>query len=243
MLPDKSGSVVTSVSLILPTYNEKENILQLIPQLESAFQDVPLEIIVVDDQSPDGTAAAAEALNEQYKNVRAIRRNVRRGLGAAVRNGYDEARHDILISCDADGSFLASDLVKLAKTLKEGHDLVLGSRHIEGAKYETPRWPIQLKYHISYLGNLVLRKITGLPIHDFSSNCRAIRRDVWNAIQTQEQTNALLLETILKVSRKGGRITEVPVTFADRRAGQSKLNLWIEIPKFLIPMWRHLLAR
>ncbi len=233
--------MIPSVSLIFPTYNERENLRWLIPQVEAAFAGTPCEILIVDDGSPDGTADEAEALNRTYGNIRVIRRPGRAGLGSAIRRGYDEARHDLLISCDADGSFSAHDLVRLAATAAEGYDLVLGSRHSAGARYETPRWAITVKYCISWLGNWLLRQLLRVPLHDFSSNCRAIRRTTWQTLQTRERTNALLLEMILQVAAVGGRITEIPVTFVDRRCGRSKLNLWVEIPIYLLVMWRHVI--
>ena len=234
-------TMAQSISIILPTYNERENIQQLIPAIEEAFQDRVLEILVVDDNSPDGTAERAEALGRTFGNVRIIRRPGRAGLGSALRCGYDAAYHDILISCDADRSFVPEDLARMVEMIERGYDLVLGSRHTPGGRYETPRWSIRLKYGVSRLGNWILRCATGLRVHDFSANCRAIRRQTWHKIQTSETTNALLLEMILRVSGMGGRVTEIPVAFLDRRYGRSKLNLWVEIPKFLAVMGRHLI--
>ena len=222
-----------SVSVVLPTYNERENIQLLIPKIEETFQGYPLEIIVVDDASPDATAQAAESLNQNYKNIRVIRRPGRAGLGSAIRCGYDEARHEILVSCDSDGSFLPIDLLRLVKTIEQGYDLVLGSRHSVGGSYEAPRWTIRLKYAISLAGNAVLRMAIGLRLHDYSANCRAIRKEAWRSLQTTEQRNVFLLEMVLRASEKGNRITEIPVSFHDRRYGQSKLNLWVEVPKYL----------
>lgn len=187
--------------------------------------------MVVDDGSPDGTAAAI-TLNARYQNIRVISRSGKEGLGSALRRGYDEARHEILVSCDADGSFLPQDIVRLAEAVGSGADLALGSRHSAGAIYETPNWKIQIKYAISRMGNWFLRTVTGLPLHDFSANCRAIRRDTWHAIRTSERSNALLLEMILKVSFVGGKIQELPVVFEDRKYGRSKLNMWKELPTF-----------
>lgn len=230
-----------SVSVILPTYNERENLNALIPAIETAFARSPLEILVVDDSSTDGTADAARRFNERSGQIRVIERPARAGLGSAIRCGYDAAQHDILVSCDADGSFQPADLARLVDAVRAGADLALGVRHGAGAVYETPRWSIRVKYWVSRVGNGFLRRITGLPVHDFSGNCRAIRRATWQAIRARERTNALLLETILEVARIRGRIVELPVTFADRRYGDSKLNLWLEIPKYLLVAWRYLL--
>ena len=234
---------MTSVSMILPTYNERENLQRLIPAIEEAFHGTPLEILVIDDGSPDGTASAAEALHAQFGNSRVLQRPGRLGLGSALRRGYEEARHDALVSCDTDGSFAAHDLVRLVTAIEQGCDLVLGSRHAPGSRYETPHWRIRVKYWISALGNRPLRTLTKLPCHDFSVNCRAIRREIWQALQTRESSNAFLLEMILAVSAQGGRLAEIPVTFLDRRLGRSKLNLWSEVPRFCLVIWRHVVRR
>ena len=231
--PLRPNTTLESVSIILPTYNERENIQRLIPELEKTFQGYPLEILVVDDASPDGTAAAAEALNPVYGNIRVLRRECRAGLGSAIRRGYDEARHDLLISCDSDGSFLPQDLLRLLKTAEQGYDLVLGSRHSPGGSYETPRWTVRLKYGISSAGNWVLRAATGLKLHDYSANCRVVRKKTWQALHTTEQRNVFLLEMVLRAAERGSRMTEIPVAFQDRRYGRSKLNLWVEVPKYL----------
>lgn len=225
-----------SVSLVLPTYNERENIQRLVPQLARAFDGYTYEILVVDDSSPDGTGAAVQELAQIYPVVRLITRARKEGIGAALREGYDQARHEVIVSSDVDLSFQPSDLVRLVEVVTQGSDLALGSRHTSGSHYEAPTASIRRKRWISRVGNRVLRWTFGIPIHDFSANCRAIRRTTWRRIETRENTNTLLLEMILRCHFGGLRVTELPVTFLDRRYGVSKLRLSIEAPKFLVKM-------
>lgn len=227
-----------SVSVVIPTYNERQNVEILIPELHETLKGRPHEILVVDDRSPDGTGAAVLALAKTIPNVRLITKARREGIGAALRRGYDEGRCDILLSTDADLSFSTADVLKLIDGIESGSDLVLGCRHADGGRYLAPTLQIKLKHAVSMLGNMVVRAVTGLAVRDYSANFRAIRRDVWNTILTQENTNSLLLEMVIKVARVGRVITEVPVTFDDRRFGKSKLNLWVEAPKSVIRlMW------
>lgn len=228
-----------SVSVILPTYNERENIEALIPEIEAAFAGIPLEILVVDDSSPDGTAEAARELNTRYGNIRVIVRSRKEGIGAAIRHGLEEALHDVLISSDSDMSFRAVDMVRLYGTIQEGYDVVIGSRHSVGSHYERTHLDIRAKYLVSYFGNRFLRAVTGIKLNDFSANFRAVRRSVWRFLGVREKTNTILLEMILKAAYGGVRVAEIPVTFAERLHGQSKLNLTVEAPKFLLKMVKY----
>ncbi len=228
-----------SVSVVVPTYNERENILQLVPQLAAAFREYAYEIVVVDDDSPDRTGEAVTMLMQAYPSLRLVTKPSREGIGAALRVGYRQARGDIIVSCDADLAFDVEDLVRLVEAVTKGDDLVVGSRHMEGARYEAGTWRVRCKRSVSRLGNAIVRVVFGMPVHDVSANCRAIRQTVWRQIQTRENTNALLLEMILRCHHGGFRVRELPVTFRDRRYGTSKLRLPIEVAKFLLAMVRY----
>lgn len=228
-----------SVSVILPTYNERENIRVLVPEIEAVFADLALEVLVVDDSSPDGTGDEARALDARFGNVRLISRACKEGIGAAIRHGFDEARNDVLISSDSDNSFRPADMRRLYEKVLEGYDLVIGSRHSTGSRYERTQFDIKMKYLVSHFGNRFLRGVTGLGLHDFSANFRAIRRNVWRFLGVREKTNTILLEMIMKSCYGGVRVAEIPVTFGERLYGESKLNLSVEAPKFLIKMIKY----
>lgn len=218
-----------TLSIVIPTYNELENIRILIPQIEKTFSDVKHEIVVVDDSSPDDTAVCALALNEQYGNIRLISRKKKEGLGAALRAGYNSAEGTIIISSDADLSFSVEDMRKLYEKITEGYDLVLGARYgVAGSYYEMQRPITKVRGMISRTGNTALGFLTGTGIHDFSANFRAIRKKAWGNIELCENGNVLLFEMVIKAKRKGLKITEVPVSFKERVHGESKFNLFGE---------------
>ncbi len=113
-----------SLSIVLPTYNEKDNINILIPRIEETFNHINHEIIVIDDSSPDGTARVSEELNKKYGNIKVIVREKKEGIGAAIREGYNNANNSIILSSDSDLSFLPSDMHRLYEKVQEGYDFV-----------------------------------------------------------------------------------------------------------------------
>lgn len=224
------------LSIVIPTYNERENIVRFIPALAAAFRDVVHEIIVVDDWSTDGTADAVTALSGTFPQVSLLSRPGKLGVGSAVRDGYNRASGEIILSTDADLAFQPADLYKLYGAILDGYDLVVGSRHSAASGQDIPTWPGRLRYLVSRLGNRFLRFVFGIPLDDFSMNCRAIRRSVWQALDTHESNNFFFYEMIILAHRRGARIVGVPVTFSDRRFGQSKINLAVEIPRAILKL-------
>ena len=228
-----------ALSIVLPTYDERDNLAELIPNVEAAFRGTPIEIIVVDDNSTDGTAELLAGFTTRFDNLRTIVRPALLGIGSALREGYNAARGEYILSSDSDQSFTVDDMVRLYRKIQEGYDLVTGFRHGAGALYESRAWATRAKHLVSKLGNLVVRTVSRIPVRDFSANFRVIRRDRWVQLDTRENTNALLVEMIVKARRKGFRMAEIPVSFYERKFGRSKLNLWREAPKFLIRFVRY----
>ena len=227
-----------SVTVVIPSYNERDNMAPLLTRVARALAGRTHELLVVDDLSPDGTGAEVTRLAKTIPWVRLVTKTRREGIGAALRMGYDLARHDVIVSLDADLSFSPEDIPRLLERIDAGCAMALGCRHGGQGGYETPNGRIWLKFLVSRVGNRIVRWATGLTVRDYSANFRAIRRDVWESIKTRENDNSLLLEMILKVHRGGFRLEEVPVTFSDRVAGRSKLNLAVEAPKFLFKLIR-----
>ena len=234
---------IPSLSIVLPTYNERENIERFVPLLETGFADVPHEIIVVDDSSPDGTGEAVRQLAQRFPAVRLSLRKEKQGIGAALRHGYDEARCDIILSCDADLSFSVPDLRKIYAAAAGEYDLVIGSRHSPASFYEKRRPAVALKFAVSRIGNRLLHALFRIPVKDFSVNCRAIRRKVWQGLEPRGETQFFLFSMVFLARKKGFRIGEVPVAFADRKFGHSKINHAVEVPKALYKMFVYLLTR
>ncbi|HSP98928.1 MAG TPA: polyprenol monophosphomannose synthase [Candidatus Dormibacteraeota bacterium] len=233
-----AGTATPDVSVVIPTYNERENIEHLLPQICAVLADRRFEVLVVDDRSPDGTADAVRAFAADHHPVRLIAKARKEGIGAALRVGYGESQGAVILSTDADLSFDPADLPRLLARLEQGADLVVGTRHGRGGGYESPTMETRIKWCLSAGGNWVLRTATGIPLTDFSGNFRAIRRDVWREIETVENTNTLLFEMILKAYVRGYVVAEVPVVFRDRRFGVSKLQMSREAPRFLRRFWR-----
>lgn len=225
-----------TISIILPTYNERENIRILIPQIEEVFKNFKHEIIIVDDNSPDGTARYSQKLNKKFGNIKTIIRDKKEGIGAALIQGYNEATGDIILSLDSDLSFSPQDLLKVLDKLNEGYDLVVGSRHLNIKDYEMLSLETTIKRFVSRFGNKLTRLITGIDIHDFSANFRGIRKSVWREIKVNDNTNTMLLEMIMSTYYSGFRLCEVQVQFKERVYGISKLNLKLEAPKFLLKL-------
>ncbi len=220
------------LSVVIPTYNERENAERFIPKLADAFRDIPHEIIVVDDSSPDGTAAAVRGLAGRYPIELVVRRG-RGGFASALRDGYDRARGDVILSIDVDGSFPASDARAVYAALVAGQDLVIGSRHSVGSHFPAPTPELKIRRFSSAWENRLLRWLTGIPLHDFTANCRALRRSLWERLQPREETSFFLVEMVLLAAARGASIGEVPVTFAERASGTTKINHVIEIPRAL----------
>jgi dolichol-phosphate mannosyltransferase len=236
----RQNKILPSLSLVIPTYNERENIRELIPAIAQTFADIEYEILVVDDNSPDGTGDEVLALSKTYPRLYLIAKAKREGIGAAIRLGYNQAKNDVILSTDSDLSFSVNDMRRLYEKINEGYDLVTGCRHMAGGEYELTNFRVRIKGLFSLYGNKVVQALTRLNMKDFSANFRAIRRDTWLRIETSEKTNALLLEMILKCAYGGAKVKEIPVSFKDRKYGESKLNLWIEAPKFLIKLIKYI---
>jgi dolichol-phosphate mannosyltransferase len=207
----------------------------LIPDIEEVFKEVKHEIIVVDDDSSDNTGGKVLELNRTYGNIKLITRKNRRGLGSAIREGYNSARSRVVLSSDADLSFSVKDMKKLFDKINQGFDLVIGCRHnINGSFYEMKELRTTLKGLISRLGNTILKFLAGIEIDDFSANFRAMKMEAWNALDIRDGTNAMLFEMIIKAKNKNFKITQIPVIFVDRIFGKSKLNLMFDIPRAAI---------
>ena len=229
------------ISLVLPTYNEKDNIVKLIQEIESLLtkEKIRFEIVVVDDNSPDGTADVARKLNQKYRNIRVFVREKKLGIGSAHMFGYNKIKGDIVIAMDTDLSHDPRQMLLMIKKVNEGYDMVVGSRHMKGAYYEKKTPETMKKFVASRLGNIITTLISRVPIHDFTNGYRAIKKEVIDNVKTNSTGNSFLMEFIVKAHRKGYRITEVPVTFMDRKFGKSKLKLGEESMKYFKDLFKY----
>jgi dolichol-phosphate mannosyltransferase len=223
--------------VVIPTYNEAENLPLLVPEVLA--QDERLEILVVDDNSPDGTGKLADELSERDPRVQVLHRSLKQGLGAAYRAGLARALEldaDVVIQMDCDFSHPPSVLPEMLREI-ETHDVVLGSRYLNGIT--VVNWPIE-RILISYFGNVYSRKITGLPITDTTGGLRCMRRELLEKINFERIRSdgyAFQIEMNYRFVKYQARIKEIPFFFVDRTRGTSKLDLSIAIEALWICWW------
>jgi len=205
------------MSIIVPTYNEAENIKKLIPVVDSVLKDYDHEIVVVDDNSPDLTAKVAKKLAEEYP-VKVVVREKKLGLASAIVYGFRNANGDVLGVIDADLQHPPTLLGEMAKKIKNGYDIVVASRYVEGGGIEG--WPFH-RWLISKVAILLAKPL--ISIKDPMSGCFLLKRQVIEGINLNPTGYKLLLEILVKGNYK--RIAEVPYVFRERVYGQSKLGI------------------
>lgn len=221
------------IAHIIPTYNEKDNIGPMIDTLMKIFAAYPQwenHIVVVDDQSPDGTARIVE--RKRHKNMRLHLLNKKKeGLGRALIKGYDyavrEIKADIIIPNDADFQWDPEDFPRLVKKIEEGFDVVVASRHVAGGKVVGWNWFRKLNHDIS--NSLLAWMVAGVhEVRDHAGNFKAIRvKKILDKVSLSKMKNAgfsFQLHILYELSKAGAKFTEVPVTFKERKLGQSKIG-------------------
>ena len=211
-------------TIVVPTYNEKQNIDALMSALLEVGPDI--RVLVVDDNSPDGTAARVEAVAASNPRVQLLSRPGKMGLGSAYIDGFNLALAqgaELVVQMDADFSHDPKYIGELLKAIEDS-DLVIGSRYVKGVN--VVNWPIQ-RLLLSYCANLYSRIITGLPVHDVTSGFKCFRRKVLEQIDLDSIISdgyCFQIETNFRSWRKGFRIAEIPIVFIDRHSGTSKMS-------------------
>lgn len=228
------------VSVVLSTYNERENLSKMVPVIEEILKRNSMrgEIVVVDDNSPDGTSDLAREFGKRYGNVRLLWRPSKMGPGSAHADGYRFAKGRIIVGMDTDFSHSPYDIPRFVAKVDEGYDLVVGSRYIRGGQYEVRSFQTLKKSIASRLGNLLIFLLSGVPLHDFTTALRAMRREVVANVQTESKGNSFFMEFIVKAYWGGYKTTEIPIVFRDRVMGQSKLSLGNQSFKMLTDLFR-----
>jgi dolichol-phosphate mannosyltransferase len=227
------------ITIVTPTYNEAENL----PKLVSALFSLPLDlnVLIVDDNSPDGTGKIADELVQKFPgHVDVLHRPGKMGLRSAYLNGFQkilDGDSQALVQMDADFSHDPSALVEMAKLL-ESCDVVLGSRYVKGGSVDK-RWPIWRK-SLSAFGNFYARTILRLPLHDVTTGYRMWRRETLQRMPLERiQSNGyvFLVEMMYLAHCLQFKIGEVPIYFADRRLGKSKMSIKIQM-EAAIRVWQ-----
>ena len=223
--------------IISPTYNESKNIANLI---EHVFKlDENYHLLIVDDNSPDGTAVLVEKFQQRYKNLHLTKRPGKAGLGTAYKFGFKwalERDYDVIVQMDADGSHDASEIPEMVCGL-EKNDVIIGSRYIHGVS--VVNWPIR-RLILSYSANVYSKIITGMPIKDATGGYKAWKREVLASIDldaVRSQGYSFQIEMNFRAWHKGFSIVEHPIIFIDRTVGESKMSKAIMIEAIFM-VWR-----
>ena len=217
--------------LILPTYNEAENIELLASRAAEVLAEASpdgFRVLIVDDGSPDGTGQLADALAGEHEQIEVLHRTTRAGLGPAYLAGFKHALDGgagFVMEMDSDFSHDPRDLARLLKAVRDdGADLALGSRYVSGGGIED--WSLQRRV-ISRGGSFYARTILGLPINDLTGGFKAFRADVLRAIDLPSVESvgyAFQIELTYRTVKRGFKVVEVPIVFRDRVAGTSKMS-------------------
>ncbi len=213
------------VLTIIPTYNEIESLPDTLSRLRNAVPDS--DVLVVDDNSPDGTGDYADQQAAEDRNVHVLHRHGKEGLGAAYIAGFRwglDRGYDVLVEMDADGSHRPEELPPLLAAVDAGADLVIGSRWVPGGS--VVNWPLHRKL-ISRAGSTYSRLLLGLRLRDITAGFRAFRRTTLEQIdlsQIESVGYGFQVDMTFRVARQGLRIVEVPITFVERVLGDSKMS-------------------
>jgi dolichol-phosphate mannosyltransferase len=212
------------IVMVLPTYNEAANLPWLVGRLRAVVPEV--DVLVVDDASPDGTGAVADRLAAQDPSVRVVHRAEKTGLGAAYLNGFRvalDAGYDVVGEMDADGSHQPEELPRLLEALREA-DLVIGSRWVPGGSVVD--WPAFRKA-LSVGGNAYTRLLLGIPVRDATAGYRVFRRSTLERIDlvaVRSQGYVFQADLAFRTLQAGLRVVEVPIEFVERVRGRSKMT-------------------
>jgi dolichol-phosphate mannosyltransferase len=232
------------VSVVLPTYDERENIGPLIEALLDNLADVPTEIVVVDDDSPDGTWQVVADIAERDERVRLLHRVDERGLTSAIVAGIGQARGDIVVWMDCDFSMPPEVVPQLVATADQGYDLAAGSRFVRGGRDIGHSWTGRVfSWTINFFASLLL----GWQVRDYTSGFIAARRHIFDHITLQGDYGEYCIDLFHRTRRLGFRIKEIPYDCVPRERGESKtaLNVWgylrrgIKYVTTILRLWLH----
>jgi dolichol-phosphate mannosyltransferase len=243
---DRPGGPLGRVAVIVPTYNERANLEQIASRLRTAVPDA--DLLIVDDNSPDGTGEAADKLAAGDARIHVLHRPAKAGLGSAYIAGFRwalERDYGVLVEIDADGSHQPQELPTLLAALEAGADLVIGSRYVPGGT--VLNWP-KSREVLSRGGNTYARVLLGIKVRDATGGYRAFRATALRQVgldEVESQGYCFQIDLALRVIRAGLTVVEVPITFVERTQGASKMSravvaeaLW-RVTQWGVGAWLH----
>lgn len=217
------------ISIVVPVYNEADNIQPFLRELEATLTE-PHETLIVYDFPEDSTLPAVAALDPPCPTVRLVHNTLGKGVLNALKAGFQASQGDVIVVMMADRSDEPKDVAEMARLVRGGADVVAGSRYVKGGgQLGGPRF----KRFLSWLAGVSLHWLAGLPIHDATNNFRAYSRRAIELPIEGKASFALALELTLKAHWNGWRVAEVPTTWHDRAAGQSRFKLFAWLPHYL----------
>ena len=217
------------LSLVIPVYNEADNVVPLLRDVEAKVCE-PHEVLLVYDFPEDTTLPAVAAMQPPCPAVRLVHNTLGRGVLNAIKAGFRASRGDVIVVMMADRSDVPADVPEMAKLVRAGADVVAGSRYARGGRQEGG--PL-VKRTLSRLAGMSLHYFAGLPVRDATNNFRAYSRRAVELPIEGQASFAIALELTLKAHWHGWRLAEVPTTWRDRTAGQSRFRLWAWLPHYL----------
>ncbi|MGQ9722646.1 MAG: polyprenol monophosphomannose synthase [Candidatus Jordarchaeum sp.] len=213
------------LSIVIPTYNEVENIESLILSIERVFEDNSIngEIIVVDDNSPDGTADVVKKYTERFDNIRILERKEKKGLGYSYKDGFQAISGSVVMEMDADFSHNPLDICRILRKCGDGFDVVIGSRYVKGGGIIG--WGF-IRRVFSFVANTLVDMLFRLGVKDNTSGFRAYKREALEAILPNVKCNSydFQVEMLIRAKEQGLTLKEVPIIFRERVRGKSKLG-------------------
>lgn len=224
--------------VVMPTYDEAENIEEVLGLVRRSVPDA--DILVVDDNSPDGTAEIADTVGDRLGQISVLRRAEKQGLGSAYRAGFAHGLregYDAMVEMDSDLSHDPLALPSLLSPLGQGADLVIGSRYVPGGSI--PDWSLHRRL-LSRWGNRYAGFVLGLAVRDATAGYRAYRAPTLAALDldlVRAEGYGFQIEMAYRVARQGGRIVEVPISFSDRLRGKSKMSGGIVVEALALVTW------
>jgi dolichol-phosphate mannosyltransferase len=224
--------------VVIPTYNESENIERMLHRVRACLPEAG--ILVVDDGSPDGTASLVESVTTELVDVHLIRRSAKAGLGSAYRAGFAwglERGYDAFVEIDADFSHDPAALPAVLAPLGQGYDVSIGSRYVEGGSI--PNWAWH-RHMLSRGGNAYADAVLGLGVRDSTAGYRAYSADILRRLDLERiraEGYGFQIEMTYRATQHGAAVCEVPISFVDRTAGESKMSSFIVIEALALVTW------
>lgn len=231
------------VSIVIPTYNERENVESIIGLIQDVFtkNNILGEILIIDDNSPDGTGKIADKLSKKYTNIRVFHRKGKLGIGAAYKFGFKKSIAPVVMEMDADNSHNPKYIPDFLDAMKT-HDFAVGNRYIKGGGIIN--WSTYRKF-VSSFANSISATILRVKTKDITTGYRVYKKEVLQRINIDKITSngySFQVEILTRLIRAGCTLKEVPIVFVDRTRGKSKLSK-LEVIKFLYTVLRLRLTR